>query len=151
MDWYGSPKSACNAYRAMATLLGPAVCEGFCRDVTPPVEPQVRMALSPTTVPFVPGRDCSWTCGVTSDFDCPVEVELAVPGPWGQREQRTTLVLPARGRRTVPFTYRAADAVNERTLSWDVRCPYRHAGTNKEQVSFKRALFFMVARALAQP
>lgn len=111
--------------------------------VTPPVAPQIQMALTPTTLAVQPGRAATWSATLSSEFDQPVSVTVQCPNPWGLAEARQTVTVPARGTVTVPLSLPVPQAPpGHKIVSWDTRCQYDAGEGAKE--SFCRALFFVV-------
>jgi hypothetical protein len=219
VDWYGKPKPAYDAYKAMVGMVGATVCEGLqsdakppvyavrfrdgksfltalwdsggesevhvagvvqsgadlfgkpidipagqlrttesviylrsakplsivsARRIAPPVEPQVQMKLTPTTVAYKPGEPFSFTCRVWSEFDAPVDVELICNGHWGLPAAQASFVLPAKGTHEATLGFTPPPDAKERILSWDVQCRYRRSGTDGDWTTFTRADFFVL-------
>ncbi len=217
VDWYGKPKPAYDAYKAMVKMVGATVCDGLqsdakppvyaarfrdergyvtalwdsggesevrvegglqaaydlfgkrldapggpiratesviylrsakplrivsARRLTPPVEPQVQMKLTPTTVAYRSGEPFTFMCRVWSEFDTPVEVELTAGGPWGLPAAKVAFALSAKGIHEATLGFTPPPQAKDRIVSWDVQCRYRRAGTS-DWTTFTRAIFFV--------
>ena len=112
--------------------------------LSPPVEPQIQMTLTPTTVLAQPGQPAAWTAHLTSEFAGPVTVDLDTGQPFGGAGPHTQLTLPPQGRADVPMSVAAPASVKRQIISWDVRCRYAPADAQWHSGEFRRAIFFEV-------
>ena len=112
--------------------------------LSPPVEPQVQMALTPTTVLVQPGKPATWSVHLTSDFACPVTVDLDTGHPFGGTGPHMQITLPPKGKADVPMGIETPATAKRQIVSWDVRCRYAPSDTQWHKGDFRRAIFFEV-------
>lgn len=117
------------------------------RRLAPPVEPQLRMSLTPTTVPVRAGEPVQWVVHLESEFDCDVRVALDCGHPWEGAPTHEELTLPPRRKAEVSMHLTPPVAPSPGLVSWDVRCRFRPADPVHQSGEFRRALFFVVPRA----
>ncbi len=110
----------------------------------PPLEPQVQMTLSPTTVRVERGRPARWTARLANGYPCAVKVSLGCAHPWGGKAPAAAVVLPPRGRTEVPMEADTPADAKPGIVSWDVTCRVQPEDTRYKPDEFRRAIFFEV-------
>lgn len=114
------------------------------RRISPPVAPQVQMALTPATVRVRPGETARWSVRLSNGFDSAVNVVLSTAHPWDGARPQVAPVLAAHGDVVIPMSVEVPAAAKSGIVSWDITCAYTPQDTTWVAGQFRRAIYFVL-------